>query len=601
MCGIFGYFPLKRLVEVSRCLEKLDLLAHRGPDGWGVAHDEIGTGNIRIHYNSAPQGDKCTLFLGHHRLSIVDLTDTSIQPMQDPATEAILLFNGEIYNHSQLRRELESIGHSFRTLHSDTEVLLKAYSEWGSECLRRLNGMFAFALYEPKHRRVFLARDRLGQKPLFYRHDAKGLEFASELTPLIGRHSVLDPLALGQYLTLAYVPAPRSIIAGVQKLLPGHFGVYDLDTGQMDFQRYWDVDIEAPMLDGELDSDLIEDVGRALQKSVRYRSKAEVGICMLLSGGIDSTCIAKMAVAAGVHMRAYTASFKDPRFNELVYARSASGRYALPLHSCKMEEPAPVGLNRIIDCFDEPFGGLSSVSLSFLLGAAKREGSKVVLTGDGGDELFFGYEKYNGLGRFSNANDPWRAYLASHSDLVLLGLMKEKPGIDAVLSYAAPYIRSGAPAARTAQYLDLKTSLPGRILTKLDRISMSFGMEGRSPFMDHGLVELAYRLPRSESGGDDPCKFVLKKLIEEDLGSSFVHRPKLGFGHPLRSWFSGTQRRGFLASLLDPQSMLYQWLDYSKVHGLFPGMTGDSPPKSVRKIWRLLVLGRFLERHQLNR
>ena len=609
MCGLYGTFRRVDVANLAGCVARLRLLRHRGPDGWGSATGSLTSGSFDVWTGAPPPRASADWFLGHHRLRIVGGGADGHQPIGDADAGLVLVFNGEIYNHQELRRELAASGHRFRTADSDSEVLLRALVEWGDAALHRIHGMFAFAVLDMRARRLFFARDRLGQKPLYYRHDQRGLCLASGIEPLLDDGERLDRVALGQYLALGYVPAPRTIVDGIHKVPPATACSFDLESGALSTHRYWALPPPCSRVPHRAQTD--DQLRDMLAESVRSRARADVPVGLLLSGGIDSTCVAKFLPRGGGRPVAYTAGIEDPRYDETPWAKAASRRYGLDLRVCPMSRELFDHRHRIMDAFDEPFGGLSAVPMYALLHRASADGIKVMLTGDGADELFLGYPRYleprghGGQPHGGSAPDgapphpahPLSDYIARRAGFDLVALMCDPPPPDSLVDFVEPHAQHwGEAGPRGRAYVELKTSLPGRMLTKLDRIAMAFGVEGRSPFMDHRLVELAYRQRCTPDDEFGPLKPVLKRLLVEDLGEDFVRRAKLGFGHPLRSWFGTALRKPLLEPLRDAGSEVYRVLDFDRVQRRFPSIMGEYRPRSVRKLWRLLVLARFCER-----
>jgi asparagine synthase (glutamine-hydrolysing) len=636
MCGIHGEFAFSGNVDLPRAEARLARLARRGPDGFGIGFGDFRGDALRLTMNETPPaGSAGNAFLGHRRLSIVDLSDAALQPMATADGNYVLLFNGEIYNAAELRPVLEARGHRFVTHHSDTEVLLRAFVEWGERCLPYFVGMFAFAVYCRRERKVFLARDRIGQKPLYYRMSREGFGFSSELTALaVGERerAALDREALAQYLMFGYVPDPRSILAGIAKLPPAHCAWVDLEARTFHARPYWDVavrpaseDETAPPLEWR------RRVHDALEKAVARRLIADVPIGVFLSGGIDSTLIAKMiAKHHDGGIRAYTAEFAA-RSSERRWAEQAAERYKLDLSVTLIDLDAAPRYHEVLDALDEPYDGGSALA-SFDLFRGAVGGVKVMLTGDGGDELFAGYARYQryakraraierlrafgpaalgldllgrGLGAFAGSRRAGAlargryllAHLLTDGHLGALDLLREPPERwDSVLAFA-PALLDGpqTSAVRAAQYLELKTILPGRMLFKLDRCSMAWSIEGRSPFMDHELVELAFRTPESMLIAEDGGKRVLRDILLDDFDAGFVNRRKTGFFNPLSRWLAGPEGPKLLGRIADPAARLYRYLDYERVQRAHPEIRAGFRGGRAAPLWRLVALEHYLE------
>jgi asparagine synthase (glutamine-hydrolysing) len=580
MCGIVGILDLERARPVDPELLRAmnDTLTHRGPDGSGV-HVEAGVG------------------LGHRRLSIVDLA-AGHQPMYNEDDTVCVVFNGEIYNFPELVQELQSLGHRFRT-RCDTEVIIHAWEQWGPECLHRFNGMFAFALWDRNRRQAFLARDRLGVKPLYYAALPSGeLIFASELKAL-ERHPSLPreicPRAVEDYLTFGYVPDPATIYTGVRKLEPGHWML--LEPGRpLEIRQYWDLDPTRFGTDHRPEAVVTAELRDQLRDAVERRLLADVPLGAFLSGGVDSSAVvAMMAGLSRESVKTCSIAFDDPDYDESDHARVVAARY----HTDHSERRVAVDdfdlLERLVDVYDEPYADSSAIPTYRVCGVA-RERVTVALSGDGGDEAFAGYRRYRlfmaeeavrrripdglrrpvfgFLGRWypkldwaprvvrgkstfqALARDSVGAYL--HGVSLANGELRQSlysPAFAARLEgYEARQVfdrhlkgREFPDRLSLVQYLDFKTYLPGDILTKVDRASMAHSLEVRGPFLDYRLVEWAAGLPPELKLRGGVGKHVLKKALEPDLPHDILYRKKMGFAVPLVRWFRGPLRDRILA------------------------------------------------------
>lgn len=512
-------------------------LAHRGPDDEGIFEDA----------------------LGFRRLSIIDLEGGS-QPMKGCGTLRIV-FNGEIYNYRDLRASLAH--HAFRT-QSDTEVILHLYEEKGAACVRDLDGMFAFAIYDPERRTLFAARDRMGKKPFVYRHDGARFSFASELAALEGRGSI-DRLALEHYLAFGYIPAPMTIQEGVRKLPPGHTLFFD---GQgVRVERYWE-----PVLSPREGSpeDYVEETRESLLRAVKKRLVADVPVGAFLSGGLDSSIVAGL-MSCVQPTRTFSISFREERFNEIRYAREAAARFKTEHREFEVTADAVAVLPLLVERFGEPFGDASAVPTYYV----SRETSKhvkVALSGDGGDELFLGYRRYEAIARMASlkrwpapllaagavALKPWRTNYGErvrrmfamsraplgdlYADLVSIFTpsMRRALGMGTRVedAIASPFSRQGGDVAAAAGFADLGTYLANDILAKVDIASMANGLEVRCPFLDRDVVDLALRMPAELRRG----KGILRKAFRGLLPPSILARGKMGFGVPLTEWLRGSLR-----------------------------------------------------------
>jgi len=512
-------------------------LVHRGPDEEGYFEDT----------------------LGFRRLSIIDLSGGS-QPMKG-CGDLRLVFNGEIYNFRELRASLPD--HEFKTK-SDSEVILHLYEEKGPDCVADLDGMFAFAIWDPKRRALFAARDRLGKKPFVYRHDGGRFQFASELAALEGPKAI-DRAALEHYLAFGYIPAPMTILEGVRKLPPGH--MLRWDGLRVDLHRYWKPELEPGS--GE-PGDYVEEVKDALSRAVRKRLVADVPVGAFLSGGLDSSIVAGL-MSCFQPTKTFSISFREESFNEIAFAREAASRFKTEHREFEVTANAVEVLPLLVERFGEPFGDASAVPTYYV----SRETSKhvkVALSGDGGDELFLGYRRYEGIARMAKlkrwpaallaagavALKPWRTNYGErtrrmlrmsraplgelYADLVSIFTppMRKALGLgapveDFIAGPFAPY--AGDPAAAAA-FADLETYLPNDILAKVDIASMANGLEVRCPFLDREVVDLALRMPTALRRD----KAVLREAFKDLLPASILTRGKMGFGVPLTEWLRGSLR-----------------------------------------------------------
>lgn len=561
MCGIAGIVNVTgEPVRPERLRSMTDILAHRGPDGEGII-------------TRGPVG------LGHRRLAIIDLA-TGDQPMLNEKESVWLVFNGEIYNFRELRRELEASGYAFRTA-SDTEVVLRAYEAYGVECLGRLRGMFAFALWDGRLRRLFLARDRVGIKPLVYSWDGRCLRFASELKAILQDPAVrreMDWEALRDYLVFHYIPSPRTIFRTIRKLPPASFLVLDLGRGEPVVSRYWDLRF-APASNRD-EAGWFEGLRWHLGDAVRSHLVSDVPIGAFLSGGLDSsTVVALMAQAAKGRVRTFSIGFDQADFDELNYARSVAHRYGTDHYEFVVKPDALEVLPRLAWQFDEPFADSSALP-TYYLSKITREHVTVALSGDGGDENFAGYRRYAQAKAFHDRLDYLPGLLLralcrgaarlgppaarGHGYLELLGsgpidryfrittyqrsetlrrLLTAEAQVQVSPEVTPTPFRRLADECRTAdylsnlQYLDVRTYLPDDILTKVDRASMLVSLEARVPLLDHVLMEYVGTIPTHLKFREGTGKAILKRVMATDLPTEVLGRQKMGFGVPLETWF----------------------------------------------------------------
>jgi asparagine synthase (glutamine-hydrolysing) len=566
------------IAERERLISMRDPLAHRGPDAAGVW-----------------MSDDCRVGLAHRRLSIIDLSELGHQPMADATGDCRVVFNGEIYNYRELRGELEGRGERFRSA-SDTEVLLTAYRVWGLDCLTRLNGMFAFALWDRAARHLVLARDRAGEKPLFYRADGSSFVFASELKAMLADPALprrLDPDALNSYLAFGYVPGDGCILEGIRKLPQGHALTYDIDSGVTRVWQYWRLPAPLPARAGDARQRdaLTAELEALLHDSVRLRLIADVPVGIMLSGGLDSSLVtAAAARVASRPVKTFTVSFPGHgHFDESPHARIVARHFGTD-HVELAAEPASVDLlPRLARQFDEPIADSSMVP-TFLVSQMIRREATVALGGDGGDELFAGYPHYSWLlgharmRRFLPAplrraglqlTTRWMP-VGMRGRNYLHGLLQEAPldlaqfnlyfdahtrarllaplglrRIDAPEQFRAGLLReAGGSVLRRATALDFQTYLVDDLLVKVDRASMLTSLEVRAPWLDHRIIEFAFgRVPDALRATRTERKVLLRTLAKRLLPRELDVTRKQGFSLPLASWFKGDWGR-FMESIL---------------------------------------------------
>ena len=611
MCGITGIVDLTgRPVDGALLRSMTTVIAHRGPDG-----DDI------VCRGSAG--------LGHRRLAIIDLV-TGDQPMVSDDGLIRITFNGEIYNFRELRRDLEARGAKFRT-ESDTEVILRAYEAHGPECVQRLRGMFAFAILDERARRLVLARDRAGIKPLVYAWDGRRLLFASEIKailedPSVGRDLDLD--ALGEYLTFHYVPAPRTIFTAIRKLPPASTLVLSLDGGEPVVSRYWSLRFapDVRVTEGEW----IERLRAELTDAVRCHMISDVPIGAFLSGGLDSsTVVALMAQASGAPVRTFSIGFDETDFDELRFARQVATRYGTDHYELVVKPNALEVLPRLAWHFDEPFADSSAIP-TYYVSKITREHVTVALSGDGGDENFAGYRRYaralalherfdRGAGRLT------RPLLRLASQLLpvgapgqaLAGMLGAGPleryfrlvtyqrreTLRRLLSddVAARVGSASSPAlfarlaaegdtpdyVSTLQHIDLATYLPGDILAKVDAMSMAVSLESRVPLLDHRLMEFLATVPSTFKLRNGRGKYLLQRAMAQDLPGEILTRRKMGFGVPLGAWFRRELRDMARDVLLGAQARERGLFRPSEVESLLA--THDSGRRDCSaRLWSLI-------------
>jgi len=585
MCGIVGIASRTPVANGVALAAGRDAMAHRGPDDAGEWWSEDGR-----------------VGLAHRRLSIIDLSPAGHQPMSDVSGTLTIVFNGEIYNFTELRAELETKGQVFRS-HGDTEVILAAYREWGTGCLSRLSGMYAFAIYDARQQTLFLARDRAGEKPLFYHRANTALRFASELKglmvdPALSRR--INPESLDCYLAMGYVPGERCILQGFNKLPPAHALRFDLRTGEAKVWRYWQLpELGSAAAQGQLDEiSLLDQLERLLEEAVRRQLVADVPVGVLLSGGVDSSLVTAMAVRASTRVKTFTVRFPGHgKLDETEHARLIA-RHFNTEHVELEAQPTTAGLlPRLAHQFDEPMVD-SSMIPTFLLSQLVRQYCTVALGGDGGDELFGGYRHYSRLLWLNNRlrlipRPLGQAVSFAAEHLLPVGLKGRnwlqglktdwENGLPLIASYfdattrrrlmghyagwqtsAETVIKGLVPQhpglLQRATRMDFSNYLAEDILVKVDRASMLNSLEVRAPLLDYRLIEFAFgKVPSSLKATTRERKILLKRLTSRVLPPEFDRRRKQGFSIPLVDWLkAGTFRKLFHDVLLDSQSIFDQ-------------------------------------------
>ena len=638
MCGIVGCWNLaSRQISCEQDIQMATKsLTHRGPDDSGVWTNNAG------------------VWLGHTRLAILDLTDSGHQPISSMDGRYVLVFNGEIYNYRAIREILIKKGYTFKG-NSDTEVVLVAYQEWGSDCVKKFIGMFAFAIWDEKEKRLSLCRDRVGVKPLYYSWISKTLIFASELKAYcaFNRHIslVVDNQSLGEYLQYGYISAPRTIYQKVYKLLPGHW-LHLGKVGEPKLEQYWSVQNSTKKKDvvcGE--KEMVDQLEELLVDAFKLRMIADVPVGVFLSGGIDSSLVASILQSHhSQQIHTYTIGFKEKQYDESGWAKKVASHlgtkhteYILSLDTVKEV------VDKVASIFDEPFGDSSSIP-TYIVSMLAREEVKVALSADGGDELFGGYSNYTvipslvgklrkipsflrrGLGRgIRNLPESWISYpfylgkqlrieksyfseKAIDRFFKLGNVMPEvkdcevfdaahslwlSPQVDKLIGgYVNPRPMANVYNMGFQEQMmlwDFNNYLPDDVLVKVDRSTMAVGLEGREPFLDHRLVEFAFRLPLKYRIGELGGKHLLKQVLQKYLPIDMIERPKQGFSIPLEKWL-----RHDLVYLLDNylneeviRSMGY--FDYKTVSAVVDSFI-KGIPVSASKIWLLLIFSMWHEK-----
>ncbi len=596
MCGIYGSFNRNDADVIVK--QKLKTIAHRGPDA--------------SHFVRYPNG----LVLGQNRLSVIDLNERSNQPFTYKNFIHIS-FNGEIYNFLELKKQLHTEGYDFSTT-SDTEVVCAAYLAYGERCVEHLNGMFAFVLYDEKQQKLFGGRDRLGKKPLFYCLDNQSFEFASALNPIsLGNaEKTLDERAVSQFLLRGYVSEPRSIFKGVEKLKAAHTFIYDLATHQFSTRQYWEIDQNSPF-EGDYDAAKTALHG-ILKDAVEKRMIADVPLGVFLSGGVDSSLIAAVAQDLSGGIQTFSVKFNEADFDESPYAQAVAkhlgtNHVEIP---CNYAEGIDL-IEQMPQFYQEPFGDGSAIP-SMLLAKHTRKHVTVALSGDGGDESFLGYERYERMlkieplmrfplvlrqimgqivqllpnyrhkliGKGIGYPDIETLYQAQMGTLEIDRLLDTRLG-DTTEHQSFLYSHKNL-LERISGY-DLKTYLNGDINTKVDNATMAFSLEARAPLMDYRIVEFARSLPTDFKYKKGVTKRILKDILYEYVPKTIFDRPKAGFGMPFTHWFRGELKSYVLDKLTTENLSKIPNLNVLTVENhINTHMKGTSNQQQL--IWNLLVL-----------
>ena len=615
MCGIAGIVGRNEdVVDASDVHRMCQAIVHRGPDEEGIFVKD-GTG------------------LGMRRLSIIDV-EGGHQPVFNEDRSVWAVFNGEIYNFVELRAELESRGHHFYT-HSDTEVIVHHYEELGPECVRRLKGMFAIAIWDESRKSLLLARDRLGKKPLHYAFSNGRLLFGSEIKAILAiapELAVPNPEALLQYFYFGYVPDPLTAFAAIRKLPPGHLMEYF--RGSLKERCYWDVPAygSAPP---QSEEECLQILESKLAEAVRIRLMSEVPLGVLLSGGVDSSIVvALMARASSSPVKTFSIGFAEDRFNEAQYARVVAERFGTEHHEMVVDPNLEETITYLTSMLEEPFGDSSMLPTYFVCRMARQKVT-VALSGDGGDELFAGYDRYAVAmqRRHLDGFPQWagRLYRQRLHPRVPVGVYGRNYAWNATLNWRDRYLdgvtalpardreRSlfskdflaladrlpdplqqfqdyydntpGAPDDLSRLlYLDTKTYLVGDILTKVDRMSMATSLEVRVPMLDHEFVEWAAGLPIEWKFRASTRKYLLKRLAERlGIPAELLHRPKQGFQLPMEQWLRGELKQKFLSILTEPRTLQRGYFRPDALRGMV-----DEHVRGRRNrtgmLWRMLIL-----------
>lgn len=625
MCGICGVVYCDRDQQVEQRLLKnmCDTIIHRGPDDEGFyVHNHVG--------------------LGMRRLSIIDLS-TGKQPISNENGKIWIVFNGEIYNHKEIRAELEARGHQFKT-QTDTEAIVHAYEEFGEKCVQKLNGMFAFAIWDELKNQMFLARDRVGIKPLYYFFDKQRLIFGSELKSILQAGEIprrIDLQALDNFLTLEYIPAPLSIFQDIRKLAPGH--TLTFKNNDIWIRNYWDVELKT---NGTEPGEIKKNLRELLQDATKLRLMSDVPLGAFLSGGIDSsTIVALMAQVMDQPVKTFSIGFEDSTYNELEYARLIAKTFKTDHHEFIIKPDAVELSDTLLKFLDEPFGDFS-IFPTYLVSKMAREYVTVVLSGDGGDELFAGYDPYiadkiakryysrlprglrNGViskmvdmippsskkkGLINRAkrfvegmklpedlhHTRWMIFLQeAEKELLYNREMKsgilEKDSYKFIRNYFSNVSYNGADEINKQMYVDLKTYLVDDILVKVDRMSMATSLEARVPFLDYRFVELAATIPGGYKLQGKKTKVILKQAMEDLLPHEILYRGKEGFSIPIKNWLK-KELKPLMMDTLAPDKIKREGFFNSQYIEKLVDEHVKGAENHSHRLWALIIFGRWYD------
>lgn len=612
MCGIVGIYNLKGNPVDSFMVQKMaDALKHRGPDDRGI-------------YVNKNMG------LGHQRLSIIDVSSAGYQPMANEDKSLYIIFNGEIYNFKKLKEILKSLGHRFISK-TDTEVILHSYEEWGINCLEKFNGMFSFAIWDKKNRQFFLARDRMGEKPLYYYLDQEQFIFASEIKAILENYNVprkIDHQGLVNYFTFGHSIAPDTIYQGIKKLLPGHYLIFK--NNQIKIEEYWDPFI--PNKKEDKGKDYYQQTIREIfEESVKEELISDVPLGVFLSGGIDSSSVVAMMAKNGVSpLRTFSVGFDvaGTEFNELSDAKIVANHFKTEHHELFLKEPDLINiLNKLVYHYDEPFGDAAAFPVFYISQFTKKY-VKVVLTGEGGDEVFGGYRRYivennrskllalnwlfennmfqktikslpglrrtkkfaetvlieNDLSRYTN----WLVFFSKEMIDNFLKpelLVAEKDSLKIYKEYFSRY--KPESFLDKIMYLDQKILLPDCYLEKVDKASMAFGLETRSPILNHHLVEFANSIPSKYKIKDGKTKYIFKEAMKDFLPKQIFKKRKHGLAVPTNIWFKGKLKNYLFEIIFDKKTKARGYFNFPYIEKLYKSYQNGNQPFDSQ-LWLIL-------------
>lgn len=625
MCGISGFYSFHNVFSKQELEAMTDVLAHRGPDACGYFMDQ-------------------TAGLGHRRLSIIDLSDTANQPMYSANGRYVMVYNGEVYNYREIASELKlNYKTDFKT-YSDSEVILEAYAQYGPAFLQKLNGMFALAIYDKEKKELFVCRDRIGIKPLYYFWDGENFAFASEMAALLKLSFIpleLNRNAVYKFLHMGFVPAPQSIYKSIKKLESATW--LKISKNALESHKFWDMNAHVQERLITREKEAIVKLSDLLMSSVQYQIKSDVPFGVFLSGGIDSSLITANAVTlSGVKVNTFSIGFEENKFNESVYAKAVANYLGTNHHEFIVShKDAIVLFDTLFEAYSEPFADPSAIP-TMLVSKLARQHVTVTLSGEGGDELFFGYGAYQWANRLNNpVIKLFRQQIASllkkyttrfyrHADYFLYP--SEELQYSHILSQEQYYFslkevdellvpdfvkhygtqstellnafdiavnnlrRTLNPMERQALF-DLHFYLQGDLLTKVDRASMHFSLETRVPYLDHRIIEFTLNLSPDLKYRNNTTKYLLKEILYQYVPKKFFDRPKQGFAIPLAKWLRNDLYFLIEETLSKEVITKYNIVHYSKVEFLKKEFL-NGKDFYYSRLWLLIMLHKWLIKHQ---
>lgn len=619
MCGIVGCITAKT-IEKKMLISMRDAMYHRGPDAGGVYVDTVKGTNIG---------------LAHRRLAIVDISERGEQPMISPDGTCVITYNGEIYNHAEIRQELQKLGHVF-TSTCDTEVVLHAYMQWGIDAVKKFNGMFAYAIFDKRCEKLYLVRDRLGKKPLYYYRSNHGFLFASELAALVQCpwfERKINEDVLRAYLWRMSVQAPYSIFENTYKLRAGTILTYDICTGEVQQKEYWNLDWFYRKYSVLPENELLAELERLLMDAVKRRLVADVPVGVFLSGGIDSSLIASLAqTVSDVPVNTFSIGFEEAGKDEALYSKEIAKSLGTKHHEkyCTIKE-AMKYVQKIPKAFSEPFADNSQIPMMMLSEFAK-EHVTVTLSGDGGDELFFGYptdrtiparnRRYASLARVirkipdvgllkdiycasywkkAKTGEMGKAYYDFTSDVVIAQRLIDplfiKPSdiTEKYINWQMSMVQNEGTVEEKILNLETKDGLQEDMLVKVDRATMAYSLEARAPFLDYRVVELSSSIPIDLKCKNGVYKAPLRTILYKYVPKELLDRPKNGFGVPINEWLH-KDFRNLVGDYLSPEFIAKQGIfDKRAVSKLYEAFIEYKTPALDRIVWCLLMFQMWWE------